>query len=241
MPANNLLFKIKRILLRIKYYGNKMICPLCNGHFRKFLPVKERENAFCPKCGSLERNRLIFLYLKQKSVFNTKNQRILHVAPNKMLQKKLSKLGNLEYISINITPELAMYKMDLTNLTFENNYFDIIICSHVLEHIDDDKLAMKELYRVLKEKGWGLILVHIDSNSEKTIEGSEIKDLKIRKELLGQEDHVRKYGLDFIVRLRNTGFQVKIDNFANDLEESTLKKFGLNKNEKVYYVSKSEG
>ena len=238
MAINNIIFKIKRILLRLINFGFKMRCPICNGHFRRFLPMNERENAVCPKCRSLERTRLIFLCLKQKNIFLRKNLRLLHVAPHKMLQRILGKMRNLEYISINIVPGLANYAMDLTNLTFENNFFDIIICSHVLEHISDDKLAIKELYRVLKEDGWGLIIVPIDSNLENTIEGLEIKDLKIRKELFGLEDHVRQYGLDFIDRLRNAGFYVKLDNYINDLDESTLKKFGLNTDEKIYFVSK---
>lgn len=234
---SKIIFRLKRILLKIIYFGNKMKCPICNGHFRRLLPINDRKNAYCPRCGSLERHRLLFLYLKRRRDFFIKNLRVLHVAPQKMLQKKFSKLRNLEYISINIIPGKAMFKMDLTNLTFENNYFDIIICSHVLEHIIDDKLAMQELFRVLKKNGWGLILVPINSSVKDTLENSTISDPRTRKELYGQEDHVRRYGLDFIDRLKNVGFKVEIDDFAEELDDSTINRYGLDKNEKIYFVS----
>ena len=130
-----------------------MRCPLCNGNFRNFLPVKGRKNSFCPKCGSLERQRLIYLYLKRRTNFFIKNHKVLHVAPHKALYRKFNKLENLNYICINIQPKVSEIKMNLIDLSFENEFFDIIICSHVLEHIADDRLAMRELYRVCSPQG----------------------------------------------------------------------------------------
>ncbi|MFX1311015.1 MAG: methyltransferase domain-containing protein [Promethearchaeota archaeon] len=215
-----------------------MKCPLCGGHFRKFLTINERKNAFCPKCGSLERHRLLWLYLKQRNDFFQKKLRVLHVAPIEKFQKQFNKMKNLEYISINIIPKRAMFTMDLTQLTFENNYFDIIICSHVLEHISNDKLAMQELYRVLKINGWGLILVPIDLKLQKTLEDPSIQDPIMRREIYGQEDHLRNYGLDFIDRLKNAGFKVNIDDFIESIDKKKKKKYGINVNEKIFFISK---
>jgi SAM-dependent methyltransferase len=216
-----------------------MKCPICNGHFRRFLPVKERKSAYCPKCGSFERHRLIFLYLKQTGSFFTENLRVLHVAPHKILQNKMMRLKNLDYISINIIPKSAMYTMDLTKLSFEENYFDIIICSHVLEHIPNDQLAMQELYRVLKKGGWGLILVPIDIKREETLEDSTIEDPNIRKEIFGEIDHLRLYGLDFIDRLKSIGFDIKLDDYLKELDDSVIKLYGLDRSENIFVVYKN--
>jgi ubiquinone/menaquinone biosynthesis C-methylase UbiE len=129
--------------------------------------------------------------------------------------------------------------MDITNLTFDDESFDVIICSHVLEHVPEDKLAMQELFRVLKRGGWGLILVPIDKNKEKTIEDPKIKDPKTREELYGEEDHLRLYGLDFMQRLKDIGFNVNDNDFLNNLDNSILKLYGLDRNENMYVVYKN--
>lgn len=131
------------------------MCPCCSGGFRKFFPfgIKPRSNAKCPGCGSLERHRLLCVYLKERTNIFSGSLSILHVAPEYILQKKLSTLPNVRYLSIDLKSKLAIRKMDITKLTIPNNAFDTILVSHVLEHVEDDRRAMQELYRVLKPGG----------------------------------------------------------------------------------------
>lgn len=169
--------------LRSFYYvGSRYECPFCSGHFRKLLPaglnnkvLKDvvgggyRLNAQCPRCNSGDRERLIYWYIKNKTdlLFTNNNIRLLHVAPEKNLQKVLSLKSNIDYISADLKSPSVMVKMDITNIKYEDNYFDVIICNHVLEHIPDDHRAMSELYRVLKPNGWAILQVPISVSLKK--------------------------------------------------------------------------
>jgi hypothetical protein len=192
------------------YLGSKFECPFCRKKFRKFLPtgfrfpiLKEkkvigggyRHNAVCPYCYSTDRERLIYLYLKFKTNLFTTNKKIklLHVAPERNLQNVLSSHPNIDYISADLSSPLAMIKMDITNIPYKDNFFDIIICNHVLEHVQNDYKAMSELHRVLKPGGWAILQVPISPILEKTYEDPTITDPRKREELFGQGDHVRLY------------------------------------------------
>ena len=148
----------------ILYKGNQVICPSCGGHFRKFLPfgVETRSNTRCPRCGSLERHRLIWLYLKNRTYFFTDNLKVLLFALEPIFEKTFKSMPNLDYVSADLNPALAMVKMDVTNILYEKDYFDVTLCSHVLEHIMDDKKAMRELFRVLKPGGWAILQSPVD-------------------------------------------------------------------------------
>ncbi len=163
-------------LRNLWYLGNRFICPCCNGHFRKFLPfgVKPRANAQCPRCGSLERHRLLWLFLKKKTNFFKDSLKVLDIAPVDFFQQKCKVLPNLDYISADISSQIAMIKMDITNICLPDNQFDCIICYHVLEHIPNDKEAMRELFRVLKPGGGAILQSPVDYNREKTFEDPNI-------------------------------------------------------------------
>ena len=190
------MFKKIRYLL---YKGKSKYCPCCGGYFRKFLPTgaKYRSSAQCPRCRSLERHRLILLYLKYKTNFFTKSLKVLYVAPKEILQTIFKKMSNLDFVSIDLDSPLAMIKMDITNLQFEDNFFNVILCSHVLEHIKEDLVAMKELFRVLKPNGWAIIQAPIDYNRKKTFEDPNVILPKDRRCLFGEENHFRIYGQDY--------------------------------------------
>jgi len=227
--------------LRFFYYiGDKFTCPICSGHFRRLLPfgAKKRQNAECPKCGSLERHRLLWLYLRDRTNFFTDHLKILDIAPLYYLQKKFKKLGNLDYISADISSPIAMIKMDITDINLPNNQFDCIICYHVLEHISDDTKAMKELYRILKPGGWAILQVPVDPNRGKTYEVSKIVSSWERERVFGQKDHVRVYGRDYKNRLEEAGFVVKVDNYVQQLEDSVIRQYALMRNEEIYLCSK---
>ncbi|OKH40204.1 SAM-dependent methyltransferase [[Phormidium ambiguum] IAM M-71] len=238
-------FKIAAPFLSISsefYRGNKVFCPCCEGNFRSFLPfgANHRPNALCPGCLSLERHRLLWLYLKNKTNLFKENLVVLHVAPEYILQRKLISLPNLNYLTADIVPGEAMLQMDITNIQYHDNYFDVILCNHVLEHIPNDDRAMKELYRVLKPGGWAILQVPVDPKLAKTIEGSPTLTLKEREKLFGHHDHVRQYGLDYQLKLAQAGFIVKVDNYSQELGAEAIKNFGLTPDESIFLCLKPQ-
>ena len=227
-----------RYTIALLYWGSRFVCPICEGHFRKFLPfgVKSRANAQCPKCGSLERHRLLWLYLKDRTNFFTDNLRVLEIAPMDFLEHKFQAMPNLDYVSVDLESPIAMVKMDITDMQFPDNCFDCTICCHVLEHIPDDRKAMREIFRVLKPGGWAILQVPIFG--EKTFEDPTITAPEERERVFGQRDHVRIYGLDYKDRLEDAGFIVKVDDYVKELSDDTIKKYGLMRDESIYFCSK---
>jgi hypothetical protein len=208
-------------------------CPYCGWRGTHFLPggAEIRKNARCPRCGSLERHRLYYLYLKQ-ILPKDKPLQVLHFAPEKIITGLFKSYKNINYLSTDPGPLKAMEKIDITNIPYPENSFDVIFCSHVLEHIPDDKKAMLEIYRVLKPGGFSILQVPIKDvfngiKIETTYEDPSVTDPVERKMVFGQEDHVRIYGRDYEQRLANAGFQVKVDKFAGMLGEEKIKKHGL--------------
>ena len=115
--------------------GNRYLCPCCGWKFRKFLPngANQRPNALCPRCGSLERHRLLYLYLKNRTNLFSDRLRVLHFAPEPVFRKILMSLSNLDYISADLDSPAAMVKLDITNIPSADDSFDVILCSHSLE------------------------------------------------------------------------------------------------------------
>lgn len=220
---------------------NLVYCPCCNGNFPSFIAggPNLRPNAYCPRCGSLERHRLLWLYLKERTNFFTEQLKVLHVAPEKILQEAFQILPNLDYVSADLASPLAMIKMDITDIPFDDHAFDVIICSHVLEHIPDDRKAMRELLRVLKPGGWAILQVPIDLNRAETFEDPTITDPAERQRLFGQDDHVRWYGRDYPNRLRESGFEVSIQSFAAELPAELVKRTGIVTGEDIYFCHKT--
>jgi len=220
------------------YSGYRVSCPICGGHFRKFLSVgvKPRPNAQCPRCGSLERHRLLWLYLKDRTGLFADNLRLLDIAPIDCLQRKFRAMRNLDYISVDLESPLTMVKMDVTDMQYPNNHFDCIICYHVLEHVPDDRKAMGEILRVLKPGGWAILQVPI--LRDKTFEDPSVTAPEDRERVFGQRDHVRVYGLDYKNRLELAGLNVKIDDYVTQLGDDAIRKYGLMKDEDIYFCSK---
>jgi SAM-dependent methyltransferase len=233
----------KRIYLNLKrlwYFGYRFTCPCCNGHFRKFLPhgVVSRPNAQCPGCGSLERHRLLWLYLKERTNFFKDNLKVLDIAPMPSFKKKCIALPNIDYVGADISSPLADLKMDILNIPLPDNQFDCIICYHVLEHIPDDKKAIRELVRVLKPGGWAIIQSPVDANRDKTFEDPNAIPAEERERFLGGRGHVRIYGKDYKDRLEEAGFVVKVDNYVKHLGNSIIRKYSLMKDEDIYLCLK---
>jgi SAM-dependent methyltransferase len=191
--------------------GARFHCPICNGWFLHFLPfgLNQRRHAKCPGCGSLERHRFLWLYLRDQMHLTRHRASILHVAPETPIQDNLSQHPNLNYATIDLYDPSAAHQMDLTNLSFDSGKFDVIICSHVLEHIEDDRSAITEMARVLRSGGRAIILVPVDAKREKTYEDSLITTPSERLEAFGHPYHVRICGADYSKRIGDAGFEVK--------------------------------
>jgi SAM-dependent methyltransferase len=237
------LLKVPLKALRSLYYsGNNRFCPVCERSSRLFLPsglYHRRADSRCVVCGSLERHRLLWLFLQKKTdLFDDKIKKILHIAPESCFESRLRKNFGNNYITADLIAPSAMVKMDITCIQYPEQSFDIILCSHVLEHIQDDKQAMKEIYRVLKNNGFAILIVPI-SNEETTFEDPSIVDPQERLKYFGQEDHVRVYGLDYIDRLCNAGFKVSVTSVRDLCPEKTANLMGLNiASGNIYYCTK---
>lgn len=221
----------KQLVKKVINAGTSCYCPVCKTSIRQFQPTGKvnsnlRPNAKCPICHSLERHRMIWLYLEQETNLLVNNaKKMLHVAPEKCLEIKFSQLSHLDYLTADLINP-AMVQMDLTNIQYPDNSFDIIYCSHVLEHIPDDRKAMKELARVLSPDGWAILQVPIDRDT--TFEDPSITDPFERERLFGQKDHVRAYGRDYQMRLEQSGFRVKVIPFLDKFDYLDKQRLGLN-------------
>lgn len=221
-------------LVDILFRGNKFTDPINGKSYRKFLPygyVKQRDNALSPGTLSLERHRLLWLYLNNETNFFSKTLKVLHIAPEQCFYNLFKNLKNINYTTFDLNSPLADIKGDICNLPFKENSFDFILCNHVLEHINDDKKAMKELYRVLNKNGTAILQVPINQKSSKTFEDSSIVDKKERIEKFGQYDHIRLYGLDYFKKLESFGFKVDPLKYSKEFTESKIIKYGLIKDE----------
>ncbi|QHI38547.1 Demethylrebeccamycin-D-glucose O-methyltransferase [Kordia antarctica] len=210
--------------------GKNYTDPIDGKSFRTFLSYGyaiNRENALSPSTLSLERHRLLWLYLQNETDFFTKPQKVLHFAPEQAFYKRFRKQKNLEYTTTDLLSPLADVKADICDLPFEDNSFDTILCNHVLEHIPDDTKAMQELYRVLKPGGMAILQIPQDLDREITFEDDTIVDKKERTKIFGQYDHVRVYGLDYFDKLRSIGFRVEEVDYTADLIIEDIDKYCL--------------
>ncbi|WP_146948583.1 class I SAM-dependent methyltransferase [Cyclobacterium qasimii] len=223
----------------IFYSGTNVSCNICLKGFRKFLPYGRiaRENALCPNCLGLERHRLMWLFLQTETDFFKAPQKVLHVAPELCFLDRFKKLKNLQYITGDIESPLAEVKMDIHQIPFPDNSFDVVFCNHVLEHVADDLKACAEINRVLKPNGWGIIQSPV-YEQEITLEDNSITDPKEREKVFGQSDHVRKYGKDYAKRLSHSGLRVLENNFVQHLPEALIKKHALPEKEIIFYCQK---
>ena len=226
---------ILRPVLRILYKGTKYVDPIDGSSYRTFLPYgynRVRKNALCPGTLSLERHRLLWLYLKKTKLLEKKIS-VLHVAPELIFMKKFRKITCWNYVSTDLKSPLADIKANIYSLPFRENYFDLILCNHVLEHIEDDYKALNELHRVIKNKGILIAQIPLDKNLKKTFENKEIINQRDRNKHFGQYDHVRIYGLDFYKRLSNSGFKPKKIHFLKKISTEDKIKYCLPKDEEI--------
>ncbi len=229
-------------VFRLFYAGSRHECPVCGGRFRKLLPYgygkKTSENRLCPKCLSLERHRLLWLYFKNRSDLFIKPQKMLHIAPEQCFLKRFKKIKTLDYTTGDLESPIADIHFDIRDIPLEDNLYDFVMCNHVMEHIDDEQKAIKEILRILKPGGKAILQVPLDYSREKTFEDPSITGRKEREEIFGQYDHLRVYGRDYNKRLEMAGFKVDVNNFVNSFSAEQRNKYRLMENEMIYIAYK---
>ncbi len=230
-----------RPILELFLRGKNYTDPIDGKSFRTFLSYgygKQRPNILSPSTLSLERHRLLWLYLKNETNFFSENLKVLHFAPEQCFLKRFRKLKHLDYTTTDLLSPIADVKADICNLPFNDNTYDVILCNHVLEHIPNDTKAMQELYRVMKSGGYGIFQIPQDMNREATFEDDTITDKSERAKIFGQYDHVRVYGRDYFDKLRSIGFKVEEVDYTSQLGDNDIDKYRLAKGEIIPVVYK---
>lgn len=242
-----LLIRLSYVFKRIApivYSGNNVACPVCEHTFRKFLSygsnVAHRDNVLCPYDLTLERHRLMWLYLKQETKFFEDDIELLHIAPEQCFHGLFKKQENLKYLTGDLESPIADMHFDLHDIPLEDNRFDTIFCNHVLEHVTDAKRCMRELHRVMKPGGWGIFQVPQDLSREKTYEDPTITSPEEREKHFWQKDHVRLFGRDYPEWLREAGFEVEEFITSDEFTDELIERYRLIPQEILYIARKSE-
>lgn len=230
-------------LVGLCYRGRRYHCPLCGRSFRRLLPygyVTARENALCPHCLSLERHRLLWLYLTRETKLFEELPELLHIAPEVCLMRHLRphyKAAPQRYRTGDLESPLADLHFDIHSIPLADESVDVVICNHLMEHVADDRQAMRELHRVLRRGGWGVLLSPVELDRATTFEDDSITEREERTRIFGQYDHRRIYGNDFVERLREAGFRAEDIDYAAQLTEEERKKYAL-PSDHIYVIHK---
>ncbi len=242
-PIRNIIKPLLRPLVRrarrLVFRGTERYCGLCESSLRGFYPdgVDSRPDARCPACGSLERHRLLKIVAEQRTdLFDGARKRILHIAPEEAIERLIRQLHRVTYLSADLQDPRAAVKMDITNIDYPDNSFEVILCNHVLEHVPDDRKALREFHRVLSPGGLGMIQVPV--SDPVTFEDFTITDPEERLRIFGQRDHVRRYGPDVRDRMEEAGFAVEEITTEDVSSEDEARRMGLMKGDQVYVCRK---
>jgi SAM-dependent methyltransferase len=190
------------------YRGNRFECPCCGGRFGRLVSHRGHANVRCPRCGSMERHRLLWSFIRDRTDLLTRPQRLMHFAPEWPFLRLLRHQPQLDYVTTDIASSLADEHFDIQAIPHPDGSVDAILCNHVLEHIPDDRKAIAELFRILRPGGWAILMVPIGRERGTTLEDPDVSTPAERLRVYGQEDHLRLYGEDYPDRLRDAGFEV---------------------------------
>lgn len=231
-----------KLLAPLLFKGNHVECPVCENQFRKFLSygskVVHRENVLCPYDLTLERHRLMWLYLKNESNFFTDHLKVLHIAPEQCFHKRFKKQPNLNYLTGDLVSPIADLHFDLHEIPLEDNKFDVVFCNHVMEHVSDVHQCLSELFRVMSPGGWGIFQVPQDFSSAKTYEDNSITSPAEREKHFWQKDHVRLFGRDYPDYLRKAGFVISEYKPSEHFSKDVISRFRLMEEEILYIAKK---
>lgn len=225
------------------YRGRGVECPVCGTRYRKFLPygyVAPRPNALCPRCLSLERHRLLWLYLTRETDLLNSFPRTLHIAPEVCIMRHLKPHFAAcpdRYVTADLESPLADLHFDVQQIPLADDSVEVVLCNHLLEHVADDRKALRELYRILRPGGWGILLSPVEADYEQTYEDDTITDPDERTRIFGQYDHRRIYGADYADRLREAGFDVLDIDYAASFTQTERTSYAL-PDDHIYVVYK---
>lgn len=215
-------------------------CPICDLSFDSFAPFGKgrRPNVACPECGSAERHRLLYLFLKTRESFFRERISLLHVAAENCFYAKFREQANIQpYVPMDLSGKRSHLIANLESLPFPDASFDFILCSHVLEHVNDDRKAMSDIRRVLKPGGIAILDVPL-SGKPKTEEDRSLTPAERRKRY-GREEHLRSYGTDYAQRLEAAGFKVQVNRFANNFTQAEKDRFVLEPSLPIFLCSRA--
>ena len=234
-----ILLSVPEKLKKILFYGQNCYCPVCDSDIREYESFGHIAKSWCPVCASMKWQRLSWIFLKERTnLFDGIPKKMLHIAPEIAFEPRLKRVANLDYLTGDLFEPGAMVKMDVTDIPFEDNSFDIVFCSHVMEHVPDDRTALNEFFRVLNFGGWAVFIVPIRMH-KLTDEDLNVTNPKEREKRFGQHNHVRFYGKDFEDRLQKAGFEVTPIKATDLVEADKLEYVGLRKKEILFYCQKN--
>jgi SAM-dependent methyltransferase len=224
---------IARHVLPALYAGQTVGCPCCGGTFRRFIR-RYAHDGLCPQCLSLRRHRSFWLFLEERLLAMAGAElAILHIAPEEGISERLRSRAATRYVTADVDPgSIAEMVFDIMAIPFPDQSFDIALCNHVFEHVQDDRVAMRELFRVLRPNGFLYSHHPINFKVERTVEDVTVTDPAERMRLFGQRDHVRRYGRDFVDRLEEAGFQVEVARYRP--EPKSVAFYGLREEEPIF-------
>jgi SAM-dependent methyltransferase len=218
----------------LRHRGDAVHCPCCEGDFDSFTAHRGRPHAKCPRCGSLERHRLLISFLRRRTELFTARLSVLHIAPEYSLQRRLRQLENLDYRSADLDSPLAMDSVDLLDMPYPDGSFDVVICNHVLEHVADDRVALREIRRVLAPGRFAILMSPIDEQLAETLEDRTVTSASERHRVFGQSDHLRRYGRDFDERVTAEGFTVDAVRYIDKVCREDIDRQGLRRDSAVF-------
>lgn len=220
--------------------GDRVTCPICDGHFRSFLARNGMPNVQCPRCWSLVRHRSLWLYLRDQRHVGERPTRLLHFAPEPGIERRLRSLPGIDYVSGDIDDALADERVDIVKMQFPDESFDLVICSHVLEHVPDDRAAIGELYRILRPGGTVIIIVPVKVDvTEEYLDPSPTPAHPDGYLRLGSHGHVRNIGSDYPERLRAGGFEVDVFDYAASVDDATRTRYALTPGQPFFLCSRA--
>lgn len=219
----------------LRHRGGTVQCPLCGHGFDAFAPAWNRPDALCWRCGSHERHRAQgLLFFEARPELLAGRRALLHFAPEYCLRRRLAAGGDYRYDTADLDPAGVDLQLDVTRLALPDDAYDAVICSHVLEHVEDDGAAMRELRRITAPGGWCLVMVPLDTARETTYEDPAIVTPQARQAAFLQHDHVRLYGRDIAQRLERAGFAVDVLRPLELFGEPATRRAGLLEGDWMY-------
>jgi SAM-dependent methyltransferase len=226
----------RKAYITARYRGLRYLCPCCGNRFRRLAPQGQppRPDRACPNCRALQRHRVLWLYLVRELSILSCSYRVLHVAPERAIRRRLSSAPNLTYVTTDLGMAEAAVHSELSRLPFEDACFDIVICSHVLEHVEQDRESMIEMHRVLAPTGQALVMVPVHPRLSETYEDPSITDPDARRRAFGHPGHVRYYGTDVTTRLEQAGFSVEPIDYVDHMPAGEAEHIRASRGELIY-------